>query len=325
MSIPTIYDIAKRAGVGIATVSRVMNGNLRVSAATRELVESAMGDLGWRPNRAARRLARRGPDRPRVAVLMPFFSTSFYFMVTRPLAAAVAAADMDLLIQDVHDRQAKQRLLDRICAERSAEGLVVCSMGLGPERLAQLAKLRIPVVVMDYPLPGPPRVCVDNLGGGRLGAQLVQERGARRPALLTGPATIYAFRQREEGFAAQVGASAPVARAPLVTREAGRQATLELLEGHPRLDALVTVNDVLALGALDALRELGRRVPDEVQVLGFDDLPLMDLAGLSTIRQPMPAFGEWAGRAITALVRDPAAKIDSLDLELIPVLRKTTR
>jgi DNA-binding LacI/PurR family transcriptional regulator len=89
---PTIYDIAKRAKVGIATVSRVLNGGQGVAEATRRAVRQAMGDLGYRPNHAARRLAVRGAVRPRVAAVMPFFSTNFYFSVSRPLAQGLAAA-----------------------------------------------------------------------------------------------------------------------------------------------------------------------------------------------------------------------------------------
>ena len=133
---PTIYDIAKRAGVGIATVSRVLNGSDRVADATRTAVQLAMKELDFRPNRAARRLAVGGVNRPRVAALMPFFSASFYYAVSAPLSAALSAADIDLVLYNIQDRDHKNRVLDRIVAERACEGLVLLSMGVRPARLA---------------------------------------------------------------------------------------------------------------------------------------------------------------------------------------------
>lgn len=322
---PTIYDIARRAGVGIATVSRVLNGGGGVAELTRKSVQKAMGDLGYRPNRAARRLAVRGPNRPRIAAIMPFFSTNFYFTVSKPLQQGLAAADMDLVLYDIENREGKLRLLDRIAAERSCEGLLLCSMGMGAERQAQFEKLGIPVVCIDYPLTGVPSATVDNVAGGALAAEYLQSSGSVRLGLVTGPSGALAFRQREEGFAQVSGPTAPVARAEAVTREGGRAATSALLDGHPQLDGIVCVNDLLALGAVEELRARGRRIPEDVQVTGFDDQPLMDVLGLSTVRQPMLAFGEWGARAIQSLISDPRSPVASVQLSLSFIARATTR
>lgn len=321
----TIYDIARRAGVGIATVSRVLNGTLGVAEGTRRAVQKAMGELGYRPNRAARRLAVRGPNRPRVAAVMPFFSTNFYFTVCKPLSQGLAAAGMDLVLYDVENREGKLRLLDRLVAERSCEGLLICSMGIGPERQEQFSRLGVPIVCIDYPIDGVPSVTVDNRAGGALAAQALRAGGCERIGLLTGPAAALAFRHREEGFAAEAGIHAPVARSEGVTREAGRVAAAALLDGHPDLDGIACVNDVIAIGVLEELRARGRRVPDDVQVTGFDDQPLMDVLGLSTIRQPMLAFGEWAARAIQTLIERPQAPVASAQLSLSFIPRATTR
>jgi len=321
---PTIYDIAHRAGVGIATVSRVLNGASGVAEATRRSVQKAMADLGFRPNRAARRLAVRGPNRGRVAAIMPFFSTNFYFAVCKPLAQGLSAADMDLVLYDVVNRDSKIRLLDRIAAERSYEGILVCSMGIGPDRQSQYARLGIPVVCIDYPLQGLPSVTVDNREGAAMAAAAMRDGGSRRLSLVTGPPAL-AFRHREEGFARIAGPDCPVARAEAITREAGRAAAAALLDGHPQVDGIVTVNDVLAVGVLEELRSRGRRVPEDVQVTGFDDQPLMDVIGLSTVRQPMLALGEWAARAIQSLIESPRTPVPSAELSLSFIARSTTR
>ncbi|MBA2481437.1 MAG: LacI family DNA-binding transcriptional regulator [Planctomycetes bacterium] len=322
---PTIYDIAKRAQVGIATVSRVLNGSEGVAQATRAAVQSAMNELGYRPNRAARRLAVRGPNRPRVAAIMPFFSTNFYFTVSRPISQGLAAAEMDLVLYDIENREAKLRLLDRLVAERSCEGLLMCSMGIGPERQEQFARLGIPVVCIDYPLSGVPSVTVDNLAGGVMATDYLVRAGSRRIGLVTGPSAALAIRLREEGFVRTASTDAPLARADAITRQGGREACAALLDGHPSVDGIVCVNDLLAVGVIEELRARGRRIPEDVQVIGFDDQPLMDVLGLTTVRQPMLAFGEWAARAIQALITDPRSPVASVQLSLSLIPRTTTR
>ena len=322
---PTIYDIAQRAGVGIATVSRVLNGSERVADRTRETVQQAMSDLGYRPNRAARRLAVRGPNRPRVAALLPLFSTNFYFSVSRPIAQGLMAADMDLVLYDVANREAKNRLLDRIVAERACEGLILCSMGVGSERNEQLRRLSIPAVCVDYVSENLPCVTVDNVAGGSLSTRYLLDTGARHLALVTGPSSAHAFRSREEGFVKLAGNQAPIARADSVSRESGRGVVTTLLDAHPHLDGIVCVNDLLAVGVLEELRARGKRVPEDVQVIGFDDQPLMDTIGLTTVRQPMAAFGEWAARSIAHLITDPTSPAENVSLGLSLIARSTTR
>lgn len=327
---PTIYDIAKRAGVGIATVSRVLNGSDRVADATREAVQRAMKDLDFRPNRAARRLAVGGVNRPRVAALMPFFSASFYYAVSAPLSAALTAADIDLVLYNIQDRDHKNRVLDRIVAERACEGLVLLSMGVRPERLAELQRIGVPLVCVDYPQDGAPALTVDNVEAGKVATSHLIDGGALKPALITGPSRALAFRQREEGFTAIAGVDAPQVRADAVTIEAGRAAAAMLLDKRPDTDALVCVNDMIAVGALQEVRARGRRVPEDVQIIGFDDQPLMDVIGLSTIRQPMDEFGAWAARSIAALIgRSDGTKkiptVESMQLPIELVVRGTSR
>jgi DNA-binding LacI/PurR family transcriptional regulator len=323
---PTIYDIAKRAGVGIATVSRVLNSSNRVSEPTRLSVRQAMADLGFRPNRAARRLAVRGPNRPRVAALMPFFSANFYLAVSQPLSRGLALADVDMVLYNIQTREDKNRTLDRIGSERSCEGLILCSMGIGPERLDRFNRLGLPVVSIDYPLPDVPSVTVDNVQGGAKAARHLTRCGCRRLGLVSGPAVALAFRNREVGFTEVAGSEAPQMRAETLTLAGGRAAVAALLDHYPDLDGIVCVNDLLAVGALEELRERGHKVPTEVQVIGFDDQPLMDVIGLTTVRQPMAEFGAWAAAAMCTLLERPAAKPPpSLQLPLTLVPRSTTR
>ncbi len=322
---PTIYDIAAKAQVGIATVSRVLNGRGSVASATRDAIMQAVNELGYRPNRSARSLASGVIHRPRIAALVPLFRAAFSVEVTRALAGGLETAGMDLLLFDVPDRAAKQRVLDRLVAARSCEGIVLCSMGVGSERQLELKRLGIPFVFCDFSIPGVPSVAVDNVAGGELLAQTLLARGAQHPALVSGPDEVYAFLDREQGFRQAAPNKAPVLRATAITREAGRALVPTLLKKRPAVDAVACVNDQIALGVVEGLRATNVRVPEDVQVIGFDDMPLMDVLGLSTIRQDLPAFGAWAAEAIAALVRDPSAELTAQTLPLAAVLRQTTR
>jgi DNA-binding LacI/PurR family transcriptional regulator len=321
---PTIYDIAARAGVGIATVSRVLNAHPRVKEETRDAVLKACADLGFRPNRAARRLAAGGPNRPRVAALAPLFATAFAYGVTRPLAAGLAAAGIDLVLYDIPDRETKQRTLDRLLGERACEGLVLCSMGIGAERAAQFAAARIPVVAVDHPCDGLPAATIDNRAAMRLAVTTLQERGARRIAHLAGGDAL-AYRERRAGFVATAGTAAPVVAAETPTREGGAAACGILLDAHPDIDAIACASDAIAVGALEECRRRGLAAPARIQVMGFDDQPFMDVIGLSTVRQPVAGFGAWAAQAVAALCADPAASVASVQLPVSVVERLTTR
>ncbi|MDA3963475.1 MAG: LacI family DNA-binding transcriptional regulator, partial [Planctomycetota bacterium] len=252
----TIYDIAKAAGVGIATVSRVLNGDTHVRPSTRAAVQDAISALGYRPSRAARRLAQGHPSRPRVAALVPFFTAAFYFAVTRSLAHGLKASDIDLVIHDIKSRDDKNRILDRILSERACEGIVLISCGIGPERIEQLERLGVPAVCADSRCEGLPSVSIDNAAGGHLAAQHLRDAGCRKPALIAGPNQASTLFEREQAFIDKLqlsdsGLAVPIKRAGAVGQEAGKVAVLELMEEQGDVDGLFCVNDMLAVGALE--------------------------------------------------------------------------
>lgn len=321
----TIYDIARHAKVGIATVSRVLNGSNRVAEPTRLAVRRAVEELGWRPSRAARRLAARGAERPRMVALMPLFSATFYHAVTSPLAGGLAAAGIDLAIYDVPDRDTKNRLLDRVLSERACEMLMLCSMRIGADRADQLRSLSLPTIFVDYAQEGFPSVSVDNRAGAVMQYETLRARGCRRIAYVGGPSDAHAYRDRLEGLRAHVGDDIPVEIADAMSVSEGRAAFSRLLARDKRIDGVMCVNDIPAVGVMEEARARRRRVPQDIQVIGFDDQPLMDVFGLSTVRQPLAQFGDWALQAIRRLAAEPGAQIASARLDLEVVERGTTR
>jgi DNA-binding LacI/PurR family transcriptional regulator len=325
MSSPTIYDIAARAGVGIATVSRVINGSRRVSEHTRQEVQAAMAELGFRPNNAARRLAAGAPTRPRVAALMPFFTSTFYFTVCKALSNELSQLGVDFLLVNVRDSEDADRQLDRLAAERSCEGVIICSMDISEARKDQLQTVGIPIVALDAATGAVPHGRIDNVEGGRLLSRILTEGGARHQALLIGSRNGEVFREREQGFLDACPKKSRVFETDSLDVEGGTAIVRYLLDHFPEVDGIACACDSLAVGVLQELRELGRNVPGEIQVVGFDDQPMMDLLGLTTVRQPMQAFGAWAARSVVELIQKPHLTLESRYFPLELVRRQTTR
>lgn len=326
MAAPTIYDIAARAGVGIATVSRVINGSRRVSEKTRNAVQAAMDEMGFRPNHAARRLAAGAPLRPRVVALMPFFTTAFYFTVCKAIAHVLSSANTDFVLLDVHDQEDADRHLDRLIAERSCEAVILCSMDVSDERRDQFLTLKIPLVALDCDSKNIPNIRVDNVEGGRLLSQTLELHGSQHQALILGTRGALVFRQREQGFCEVAPPNYRVFETECVDVQSGSKIAEEILATFPEVDGIACAGDPLAIGVMQTLRKHGRRVPEDVQVMGFDDQPLMDVLGLTTIRQPMEQFGRWAAEAIVVMIQTPACPPpSSAVLPLQVIERETTR
>lgn len=326
MSAPTIYDIAARAGVGIATVSRVINGSRRVSDKTRKSVQKAMGELGFRPNNAARRLAAGAPNRPRVVALMPFFTTAFYFTVCKALSQKLSAKNTDLVLVDVRDQDEADRHLDRLLAERSCEGVILCSMDLSSDRRDQFETLNIPIVALDCETEAIPHIRVDNVEGGRLLSRTLSKHGSENQVLVLGTRGAEVFREREQGFLEVCPPGSKVLETERVDVDSGRAIVDEILREMPHVNGVACAGDPLAIGVMQELRRRGKKVPQEIQVIGFDDQPLMDALDLTTIRQPMESFGAWAGDAILMLIESASAEPpESTVLPLEVVERGTTR
>ncbi len=326
MPAPTIYDIAARAGVGIATVSRVINGSRRVSDKTRKAVQKAMGELGFRPNNAARRLAAGAPNRPRVVALMPFFTTAFYFTVCKALARTLSAENTDLVLVDVHDQDEADRHLDRLLAERSCEGVILCSMDLSDERRDQFETLSIPLVALDCHTKAIPHVRVDNVEGGRLLSRILSDHGCQKQVLVIGTRGAKVFVDRERGFVEASPKGSMVIETEEVNVESGVAVVDEILRGMPDVDGIACAGDPLAVGVIQELKKRGKKIPDDIQVVGFDDQPLMDAVGLTTIRQPMAEFGSWAAETILSLIEaGGSGEKESKVLPLVVVERESTR
>lgn len=300
---PTLESVAARAGVSRATAGRVLAGAGNVSEHARDAVLRAAAELSYVTNRAARSLMTRRSDSIAYVVAEPedrFFADPYFALLLRGVHAAVAARDVQLVFVVLHGRAERERFR-RFARGGHLDGVVFVSLhGEDPLPL-ELQDAGIPVVLSGRPYPGQRTetlafVDADNVGGGRSAATLLARRGCRHPGTITGPLDMAAALDRDEGFRAGLAAAGlgpPVRAHGDFSIDGGRRAMGELLAAGPDVDGIFVANDLMALGALQAAADAGRRVPADLAVIGFDDIPLAASSrpALTTVRQPMTEMG----------------------------------
>jgi len=254
------------------------------------------------------------------------FTTAFYFEVCNALFRALAKRGVDLVvINAASDAEADQHL-DRLLAERSCQGVVLFSMDLSGARKRSSEWQGVPVVALDFPATGIPSVGIDNVARGRLLSETLSAGGSERQVLLIGTRLSHAFRDREAGFTSVAPSGSRVFECDPSTIQDPTPLLLGLLAEVEPPDGIACACDTLALAVLKTLQEWNCRVPQDLQVLGHDDMPMAAVVGLSTIRQPIEQFGIWAAEAIVDLIDWPRARApQSVVLPVEVVHRGTTR
>jgi LacI family transcriptional regulator len=319
--------VAARAGVSRATVSRVVNGSPKVSPDVVANVQAAISDLNYVPNRAARSLASRRTQS--IALIVPesaakVFDDPFFASIVQGIAMAIASTDytLNMLIESEVDPGKTRRYL----LGGNVDGALVVSHHTGDHSFAQLSG-SLPLVFGGRPLDPAESsgytVDVDNEHGAELGARYLIERGARRIATIAGPQDMPPGVDRLRGWRTALdaaGVPTDLVENGDFTAASGAEAMRRLLQREASIDGLFAANDQMAMGALSALAEAGRRVPDEVAVVGFDDdrYAATSMPPLTTVRQPASQMGaEMAGKLIRLIEGDTVEAETILPTELV--------
>ncbi|WP_028660465.1 LacI family DNA-binding transcriptional regulator [Nocardioides insulae] len=306
---PTLDEVARTAGVSRATASRAINGGHRVSPAAKAAVESAVRTLGYTPNLAARSLVTQRTDTIGVVVPEPderIFSDPFFARTLRAVTRPLADRDLQPVLLLATGGDDEPRLL-RYLNHRHLDGAIVVSHHRSTTLPDHLASVGLPSVFVGRPWSSVDRVSyvdTDNVEGGRQAAQLLLDRGCRRIGTIAGPADMSAGVDRADGWRAALGSAGMRADALVhsdFTEAGGALAAAQLLDRHPDLDGLFAASDLMAAGALKELSLRGRRVPEDVAVIGYDDLDVPDRTEppLTTIHNPI---AEMAGQAARLLL-----------------------
>jgi DNA-binding LacI/PurR family transcriptional regulator len=325
---PTMKDVAKRAGVAVSTVSYVLNNSGPVAPDRRERVLEAVEALGYLPNESARNLKRRSVAT--IGLVVPDLVNQYFAMIAEGVEHAASEKDVLVVFCTPEATGDGESWNSRLLRSQRLDGLIYLS---GAEtRMASLVELtRVgPVVLVDEKLPGfnLPSVVSQNRRGAKEIASHVTSLGHERLAILGGPVELWTADQRLSGYREAIaGAGIDPDTVPFHEGDyrisSGEKAAAELL-GRPAKDrptALICANDLMAIGVLSYCRRVGLRVPEDISVVGFDDLPFASLLtpGLTTVRQPAREMGVAAAKLLLSMVdgEEPASPAPAAVTQMI--------
>jgi DNA-binding LacI/PurR family transcriptional regulator len=331
----TITDVAADAGVGVGTVSRVLNGSDQVRAATVRAVQDSIDRLGYRPSHAAAALVRGTPRT--VAVVVTHMTRPS--TVVRVASALTVLADegYDTIVCNVDTPAERDRHLEALLPTRRADGVLAISLPLSREQLAQFGRAGVTLVSVDAVTPGVPQAVIDDRAGGQLATGHLIGLGHRRIGFIGD--TVFAKPPAGLGFTSSAGrlrgyrqalAEAGIGfEARLIRRgphdaAAAAEHAAQLLTARDRPTAIFAASDTQAIGVLAAAEQLGVAVPDQLSVIGFDDIESAAFLGLSTIRQPLARSGSEGAQRLCALLRGERLRVRRSELPLELVARAST-
>jgi DNA-binding LacI/PurR family transcriptional regulator len=331
----TIADVAAASGVGVGTVSRVINGAANVRETTRASVQKVIDQLGYRPSHLAASLSR-GTART-MAIVVPHLTRP---SVVMRLAGALAVLDeqgYDTVVCNVDTPQQRDHHLAALTKRHRADGVIVVSLRLSGQQLASFRHARVPLVTVDALAPGVPQTLTDDVAGGRLATEHLLSLGHRRIGFVGD--TMRRMSAANLGFTAsqhrlagyrQALAAAGVAYDPALVRRgpygpANAEALAAGLLALPdRPSAIFAASDTQAMGVLTAADRHDIPVPGQLSVIGFDDIESAALLGLSTVRQPLEDSGAEGARRLCALLREERIRPLRQQLALEVVQRSST-
>lgn len=298
----TIYDVAQHAGVAISTVSRVLNDSAEVSDRTRSIVKQAIDDLNYTPDRTARTLAQQ--EFHSVAVALPSFTAPFHNEVLKGVRTSLKEGSLDLLICDLGSNDITRRLREFL-RRGAVDALLICGVPVGDRLAAEIASIQAPAVLIGEVHPSFRGYHWDDVAGARDAVTHLVENGHERIAMIRAPGESRVQEDRIEGYRTALReADVPVDPELIVagridkhagfSEEDGYDAMQQILTSLPDVTAVFASSDVQALGAWSAIVESGLRVPDDIALVGYDDIKTSRYLGLSSVDQSMQKIAQAA-------------------------------
>ena len=315
---PTISDVAQKAGVSIATVRRVINGTTPVASETAQRVQEAIRELAFVPRAAARVLASRRTET--LGLLLPEIGGAFFSPLLRGIEAEAQVAGFDLLIHATsHTPHASTPVAHRPLGEHNTDGLIVFTQSIDEKELSRLYALNFPTVLLYQTPPASlniPSVTIENKSGAQMIVEhLIQVHNRRRIVFLRGPEGNEDSEGRERGYREAMESHGIPFDPTLVAvggfnEEEAQDAVQELLIDGVEFEAVFGGDDDTAAGVISALTQAGKRVPQDVAVVGFDDLPIARYLRptLTTVRAPIEQVGREGVRQLVSLIRGQQAE-----------------
>lgn len=326
----TIRDVARLAGVSVATVSRVINKLGNVNPETADQVLKAIEQLQYEPNSVARGLA--GKKTGTIALILPDISNPFFPALARAVEDVAHQEGLTVIFGNSDGLGLKERSYIKILKKKYVDGIIIASNTVNPEEIEHLRKDQVPIVLLDrgFDMPTCPIIRSQNREGAKLAVQHLLSRGCRKIAHIYGPQELITARERLLGYedvVSRLDWYSPSLTVPgNFDIEGGRKAIKLLLERQPDIDGVFAGNDLMAIGALKGLRDEGIPVPEKIKVCGFDGISLAEITEpeLTTVAQPIYEMGALAAKILIREINTGISEntIIKLDVALVP--RKST-
>ncbi|MDR5598555.1 LacI family DNA-binding transcriptional regulator [Paenibacillus larvae] len=322
---PTIRDVAKHAGVSVATVSRVINETGYVHKDTRKKVETAIRELHYTPNEVARSLYKRKSRL--IGLLLPDITNPFFPELARGVEDEMQENDFRIIFGNSDENINKEKEYIQTFVQNNVVGVIASTNHPDTDTYRNLG---IPVVFLDRTADNRPAVYADGREGGRIAAHEMIARGSRQITVMQGPDSIRPAQDRYQSAAGVLGSQGIAFNMIQTTSfsftEAGIWAK-ELFERYPDTDGVIASNDIVATAVLHEALRLGKKVPEDVQIIGFDDIPLSSLLtpALTTIRQPAYDMGRASAGLLIQLLENENVNHKIIKMPVTFTERETTR
>ncbi|NMD69800.1 LacI family transcriptional regulator [Bacillus sp. DNRA2] len=321
----TIRDVAKRAGVSVATVSRALNDNGYVHEETRKLINQAIQELNYQPNEVARSLYKK--KSMLIGLLLPDIRNPFFPELARGVEDTMQEHGLRLIIGNADEKPEKEIDYIQTFKQNNVIGLITATNQTDTNHYENLT---FPVVFLDRISKQYPSVYADGLTGGKLAAKEIIRRGSKRITLLRGPMELTTAQDRFKGAIDELCNSNVhfnVMTTASFTFADAEKTAQELFEKFPETDGVIAGNDLGAAAILHEALRRGISIPDELQIIGYDDIPLSSLLypPLSTIRQPAYDMGKEAAKLLIAIINNEIIEHKNIQLPVTFIERQSTR
>ncbi|MDR3572752.1 MAG: LacI family DNA-binding transcriptional regulator [Anaerolineaceae bacterium] len=327
---PTIYDVASKAGVSISTVSRVLNNPEKVNEETRFSVMSAIEKLGFIPRAEAR--ARALKTFQRIGVLTPHFTAPSFVQRLRGVSAALRSTKSELIIFTVETSGQLNSYLETLPINHNLDGLIIMSLQFKNDYAKRLLAHGLQTVLVEYPHNILNSIEIDDVGGGKLAAHYLINKGYQVFGFVGDTVVpefgIHPITMRLSGFRQGLAGNGFLLEDENVLiasydMEDTRQKAVQFLRKANRPTAIFAATDLQAIAILRAAREIGLRVPQDLAIIGFDNLDLAEYVGLTTISQHLDESGQAAVELLLSRISDPSRPVQHIQLPLTIVERET--
>lgn len=327
----TIHNVAQEAGVGIGTVSRVVNNSPDVKPATRERVLAAIHRLNYKPDPIARSMISKRTNS--IGTIVPFFTRPSFMERLRGVEAVIARLGRELVLYNVETSAQRDHFFRELPLHRKVDGLLIISLSPDDAAARRFRELGTPVVLIDAYSPLLTSLVVNNVEGAYQAVKRLIELGHRHIGFINGEIEgNFKFNTANDRL---IGLHRALGEAGLLfepeqvlisewSRKGGKHAALQLLTQQKRPTAIFAASDVQAVGALEAARELGLRVPEQLSVIGFDGIEISELLELSTMQQPLQEMGELGASKLVELIENPSHPPELIRFDTKLVERRTT-